>query len=297
MHVFVTGASGLLGSYLCPMLEQSGHEVTWLTRKQPTDPHERQWDPKADTLPREVLDGCDVLVHLAGESIAEGRWNEAKKNRIRESRVHSTNLLAQALTEQEKPATAFIVASAIGYYGDRGDEVLTEASNAGSGFLADVCQEWEAAAEPAKYAGIRTAHIRTGLVLAKEGGALPSMLTPFKFGVGGVIGSGDQYWSWISIKDIARLFQFAVENDSVSGPVNGTAPHPVTNREFTKTLGKVISRPTVLPLPGFAAKLALGEMAEALILASSRVLPEQAEKHDFNFAHPDLEQALRELNL
>lgn len=297
MHVFVTGASGLVGGYLCPMLEQSGHKVTWLTRKQPSDPHERQWDPKAESLPREVLEGCDVLVHLAGEGIAEGRWNEAKKKRIRESRVHSTKLLAKALTEQEKTPTAFVVASAIGYYGDRGDEVLTEESNAGSGFLADVCQEWEAAADPAREAGIRTAHIRTGLVLAKEGGALPSMLTPFKFGVGGVIGSGDQYWSWISIEDIARIFQFAVEDESVSGPVNGTAPQPVTNREFTKTLGKVISRPTVLPLPGFAAKIVLGEMAEALILASSRVLPEQADKHEFKFSHPDLEQALQSLKL
>lgn len=297
MHVFVTGASGLLGKYLVGLLEAAGHQVTGLTRKNATGPGERVWDPSAEALTPSLLEGCESLVHLAGESIADGRWSTAKKQKIRESRVHSTRLLAEAFAAMETPPKSFIVASAIGYYGDRSDEVLTEQSSPGTGFLPEVCEAWEAAADPARAANIRTVHVRTGIVLAKEGGALKAMLTPFKMGVGGIMGNGRQYWSWISLEDIARMFQFAVENEDIAGPINGTSPTPCTNLEFTKALGKAISRPTIFPMPAFAAKIVLGEMAEALILASARVIPEQAEKHNFEFIHADLADALASLKL
>ena len=297
MHVYITGASGLIGKNLVPRLETAGQTVTTLTRRSPTKSTQKQWNPKSDSLDPSLLEGCDVLVHLAGENIGEGRWNAEKKRRIRDSRVHTTDLLAKTIAGMEAKPKAFVVASAIGYYGDRGDEEMTEESPPGEDFLADVCKEWESAADPAREANIRTVHVRTGVVLSKDGGALQKMLLPFKLGAGGVIGDGKQYWSWITVDDIARLFQFAIENDSVSGPINGTAPNPVTNREFTKTLGKVLSRPTIIPMPAFGAKLALGEMAEALILASTRVIPRKAQESSFEFSHPDLESGLRSLNL
>lgn len=292
MQVFVTGANGLIGRELLPRLRSSGHQITRLVRRTSGAADERVWDPAGATLGPQVLDGCDALIHLAGENIGEGRWTEEKKRRIRESRVHSTRLLANAIQAREVPPKAFVVASAIGYYGDRGTEVLTESSPAGHGFLPEVCVEWEQAADPARDR-CRVVHVRTGVVLSRQGGALQQMLLPFKFGVGGVIGSGDQYWSWISLPDIARLFQFALEHDSVRGPINGVAPDAVTNREFTKTLGRVLNRPTVLPMPAFAAKLALGEMAEALILASTRVTPQAAKAAGFDYEHATLESALR----
>ena len=297
MNVFVTGASGLIGKKLVALLELDGHQVTSLTRRKPSKSNERQYDPAAASLDPQILEGCDVLVHLSGESIAEGRWTDAKKKRIRESRVDSTRLLARTIAQLTPQPKAFIVGSAIGFYGDRGDDLLTETSPAGDGFLADVCQEWEAAAEPAREANIRTVHVRTGIVLAKEGGALKAMLTPFKMGVGGIMGNGKQHWSWISIDDIARMFQKAVTDESISGPINGTAPNPVTNKEFTKALGKALSRPTIFPMPAFAAKLVLGEMAEALILSSARVTPEVPTRHGFEFAHPNLDDALASLKL
>lgn len=297
MKIYVTGASGLVGSKLCPMLKEAGHDVISLTRAEPKGDAQKQWDPKAETMDPAVLQGCDVLVHLAGENIADGRWTKQQKQKIHDSRVDSTKLLANTISQMENKPQAFVVASAIGYYGDRGSEVLTEASPPGEGFLPEVCINWEQAADAARDAGVRTVHVRTGVVLAKEGGALKAMLTPFKLGMGGVVGSGEQYWSWISLDDIARLFQFAIENNEVSGPINGTAPNPATNREFTKALGKVLSRPTILPMPKFAAKLALGEMAEALILASAKVTPVKAEDLSFIFNHPELKQALESLNL
>ncbi len=297
MKIFVTGANGLIGKRLVESLRQSGNEVTRLTRRPPTSDDERQWDPQAESMDSSVFSGCDVLVHLAGENIGEGRWNEKKKQRIRESRVASTNLLAKTIAGMTPKPQAFIVASAIGYYGDRSDEVLTEDSTAGEGYLADVCKDWELAADPARDVNIRTAHIRTGVVLAKEGGALKSMLTPFKLGVGGIMGNGKQYWSWISIEDIVRLFQFAVENESVAGAINGTAPNPCTNKEFTKALGKAISRPTIFPMPAFIAKILLGEMAKPLILASARVVPEKAQKLGFEFKQTELVEAFGSLNL
>lgn len=295
MHIFVTGASGLIGQQLVASLEQENHQVTRLTRRQATEPNERQYDPHAEALDPSILNGCDVLVHLAGENIGEGRWTASKKVRIRDSRVKSTSLLANTLANMDKKPQAFVVASAIGYYGDRGSEILTEASSAGEGFLPEVCVEWESAADPARNAGIRTAHVRTGMVLAKDGGALKAMLLPFQLGVGGVMGSGQQYWSWVCLEDIVRLFQHVVLNDSIHGPINGTSPNPVTNREFTKVLGKVLSRPTVLPMPRIGAKLMLGEMAEALILSSARVVPEVVTQSGFEFTYPDLEPSLQHL--
>lgn len=292
MHVLMTGSSGLIGSRLTSLLERAGHQVTRLVRRPPKDPTERQWDPQASKLDPALLAGGEALIHLAGENIASGRWNSSQKQEIRDSRVISTRLLAQAIAAMPQPLKVWGVASAIGYYGDRGDEVLTEESAPGEGFLPEVCQEWEQAADPARD-HCRVVHVRSGMVLSDEGGALKSMLLPFRLGVGGVVGSGAQYWSWISREDAARLFQFVLETDSVSGPVNGVSPQPVTNREFTKTLGRVLRRPTVFPMPAPAARLALGEMADALILASARVVPQVPQESGFTFQHRELEPALR----
>jgi len=292
MRVFVSGGSGLIGEKLMTSLQASGHEVTQLVRRPVKNDFERCWDPGVSQLSASVLEGCEALIHLSGDNIASGRWNDAKKKRIRESRVHTTKLLANCISGMAEPPKSFIVASAIGYYGDRGDDIMTEESAPGKDFLADVCVEWEQAADPARDK-TRVVHVRTGVVLSPDGGALKSMLLPFRLGGGGVVGSGKQYWSWITLDDSAGLFQFATENEHVVGPMNGTAPNPVTNKEFTKILGKVLFRPTILPMPEFAAKLALGEMAEALILASTRVMPEVALQNGYVFKHPTLEQGLR----
>lgn len=296
MHAFLTGSSGLIGKTLQPLLRESGYQITRLVRRPAEKEDERSWDPGVERLSTRTLEGCDVLIHLAGENIAVGRWTEKQKQKIRESRVHSTRILAEAIAGMAQPPKAFIVASATGYYGDRGDEILDEDSPPGEGFLADVCLAWEQAADPCRER-TRVCHVRTGIVLSPDGGALGTMLTPFKLGVGGKVGSGNQYMSWVSIRDAARIFQFAANTDSLVGPVNNVAPHPVTNREFTKTLGKVLFRPTLFPLPGVAAKAVLGEMAEELLLASTRVLPTKATEHGFQFEHPELETALRSLSL
>lgn len=296
MNVFVTGATGLIGSHLVALLQSGGHTITRMVRGSPQSAEERPWDARSSRLNPSTLAGCDVLVHLAGENIGDGRWTTEKKRRIRDSRVQGTRILAEAIREMPQPPAAFITASAIGFYGDRGDEVLTESSPPGEGFLSDVCREWEAAADPARER-TRVVHVRTGVVLSREGGALARMLTPFKLGVGGVVGSGKQWWSWISLQDAARLFQFVVDHADISGPINGVSPQPVTNAEFTRVLGKTLGRPTLFPLPAFVAKLALGEMAEALILSSARVQPEVALAHGFACEHPDLASALRAQNL
>lgn len=284
MKTLVTGSSGLVGSALVPFLQSAGHEVSSLRRPQ-------QWDPEKGTIDRAVLEGVDVVVHLAGENIASRRWTAAQKARIRDSRVKGTKLIAEALTNQK----VLVSASATGYYGDRGSELLREDSAPGIGFLADVCRQWESATDAATRKGIRVVHLRTGIVLSPRGGALGKMHLPFKLGVGGKIGSGQQYWSWISIDDECAAILHCIEATGLHGPVNLVSPAPVTNLEFTKTMGRALSRPTIFPMPAFAARLALGEMADELLLASARVEPAKLLASRFGFKHRELEPALRYL--
>lgn len=295
MKILISGASGLIGSALKTALSARGDRVLSLTRRNARNNSEITWDPSSDTLDPSPLTNIDGIIHLAGENIASRRWTTAQKARIRDSRVQGTTLLAQTLASISPPPKVFISASAIGYYGNRDDEILTEASQPGEGFLPDVSIAWENAAKSATEAGIRTVHPRIGLVLSPEGGALGKMLLPFKLGLGGIIGSGNQYMSWITLDDLVSLFLFAIDDESISGAINAVSPTPVTNREFTKTLGRALSRPTIFPLPAFAAKLALGEMADALLLASTRVISSRLENTNFSFAHPHLEPALRHL--
>ncbi|HET7113332.1 MAG TPA: TIGR01777 family oxidoreductase, partial [Pyrinomonadaceae bacterium] len=236
-----------------------------------------------------------AVVHLAGENIAEGRWTSEKKRAIRESRVKGTALLSETLATLHKPPSVFLSASAIGYYGNRGDESLTESSPPGNDFLAGVCQEWEKATTPAAEKEIRTVRARFGIILAEDGGALAKMLTPFRMGIGGRIGDGKQWMSWISLDDVVGAIQFMLHDRFVNGPVNFVAPHPVTNAEFTKTLGRVLSRPTFFPVPAFGVRLAFGEMADALLLSSQRVVPEVLQSGGFGFNWPRLELTLKHL--
>lgn len=291
MKIMVTGATGLVGSRLVPLLKQEGHEVVTLTRRTPRSSTERQWDP-GGILPAGTLQGIEVIVHLAGENIGDGRWTAAKKQRIRDSRVVGTRLLAEAAAATGGAVKAFLCASAIGFYGHRGNEELTEASPVGSGFLAEVCRDWEAATEPARQAGVRVVQLRMGVVLSAAGGALAKMLLPFKMGVGGVVGSGSQYMSWLTVDEAARIYAFAVQHPDLQGPVNAVAPQAVTNTEFTKALGRVLHRPTVFPLPAFAARLAFGEMADELLLGSTRVIPTRLQVAGYQFQSPEIESAL-----
>lgn len=291
MHIAVTGAGGLVGSTLVPLLTTGGHRVTRLVRRAAGE-GEATWDP-ASGIAAAALDGVDALVHLAGESIAAARWTAAVKQRIRDSRVQGTRLLSEALASSPLPPKVLVCASAIGFYGDRGAEELTEESAAGTGFLADVVRDWELATVSARTAGVRVVNLRLGVVLSRDGGALAKMLLPFKLGAGGRVGDGRQYWSWISIDDAAGAIYHALMTGDLSGPVNAVSPHPVTNIEFTKTLGRVLRRPTVFPMPAFAARLALGEMADDLLLASARVFPRQLERTGYPFRQPLLETALR----
>ncbi|GAB4152018.1 MAG: TIGR01777 family oxidoreductase [Planctomycetaceae bacterium] len=296
LRILVTGSSGLVGSNLIPFLTGGGHTVCRLVRsKNQTGDDALYWNPKSGEVDAGSLEGFDAVVHLAGENIASGRWTQARKARIRDSRVEGTRLLAEALASLKNPPKVLVCASAIGYYGDRGDEELTEQSPPGEGFLSDVCQEWEAAANPAREAGIRVAHMRFGVILSPRDGALKKMLLPFKMGVGGILGNGRQYWSWIGIDDVIGSIHHAIGTESLEGPVNAVSPQPVTNREFTKTLGRVLKRPTIFPMPGFVAKTLLGEMAEALLLSSARVLPNRLMETNYEFRHSNLEDCLRHL--
>lgn len=291
MHVAVTGASGLVGSTLLPLLSTGRHQVTRLVRRAAGE-GEATWDPASGVEPS-ALEGVDAVVHLAGENIAAARWTAAAKQRIRDSRVQGTRVLSETLSRSPRPPKVLVSASAIGFYGNRGDEELTEDSAAGAGFLAEVVRDWEAATEPARAAGIRVVNLRFGVILSPRGGALAKMLLPFKLGAGGRVGDGRQYWSWISIDDAAGAIYHSMMADGLSGPVNAVAPHAVRNSEFTETLGRVLRRPTILPMPAFAARLALGEMADDLLLASARVIPRQLERTDYVFRQPTLELALR----
>jgi hypothetical protein len=296
MNIVVSGSSGLVGSALVPELSAARHNVKRLVRRAPSGKlAEVRWNPAGGELDTAVVEGCDAVIHLAGESIAAGRWTMAKKARIRDSRVRSTALLAEALARTKKAPKVMVCASAIGYYGSRGDELLTEDSPAGSGFLAGVCREWEAAAAPAFRKGIRVVHLRFGVVLSRRGGALAKMLLPFWLGAGGRIGSGRQYMSWIAIGDAVGAIQYAMENEALRGPVNAVAPNPVTNQEFTLALGRALRRPTLFPMPELAARLLFGEMADALLLSSTRVVPERLKSAGYRFRHPALDAALRHL--
>lgn len=292
MHVAITGATGLIGSALAPSLTAGGHQVTRVTRRPQPAPG-LTWNPAAGELDPDDLRGVDAIVHLAGEPIASGRWTKRRKQRIRNSRVQGTALLARTLAEMEDGPRVLVVSSGIDYYGDRDDEVLTEDSGPGEGFLTEVCVAWEAAADPARDAGVRVVHLRTGMVLSARGGALPKLLLPFRLGVGGRFGSGRQYWSWIAIDDMVALIDHALTSPDLSGPANAVAPAPVTNAEFTRILAAVLSRPAILPVPRFAPRLVLGELADTLLFASQRAFPERAEADGFVFAHANLEEALR----
>ena len=293
MKILISGRSGLVGSALASFLTSGGHEVVALSRS-PSKPGQIHWDPEHGVLDAAELEGFDAVVHLAGESVAR-RWTAAQKRCIRDSRVKGTRLLSETLARLDRPPRTLVCASAIGYYGDRGSEILTEESPPGTGFLPDVCREWEAAADAARQKGVRVVHVRIGVVLTPKGGALAQMLTPFKLGAGGVIGSGEQFWSWIVLDDLVGAIHHALATESLTGPVNATSPNPVTNREFTKTLGRVIRRPTILPMPAFAARLALGQMADELLLASARVLPQRLLATNYAFRDPELEGALRRM--
>lgn len=293
MRLLISGASGLLGSELQPFLRRAGHDVNHLSRtRDGKECCNFYWDPYAETLDDLALEGVEAVIHLSGQNIAR-RWTSAQKRAIRKSRAQTTRFLCKAIANYEEPPKTLICASAIGYYGDRGDELLDESSAPGSGFLAEVTREWEAAAAPAAEQGIRVVNLRIGVVLSRKGGALAKMLLPFKLGVGGKIGGGDQYWSWVAIDDVVGAIGHALTNESLSGPVNAVAPNPATNAEFTRALGKTLSRPTIMPLPRFAARLALGEMADALLLASARVAPKKLLESGYQFRHPRLEEALR----
>ncbi len=294
MDVLVTGASGLIGSALLPALVQAGHRPVRLTRAAATD-GEVGWDPNAGTIDATKLDGIGAVIHLAGAGIGDHRWTDQYKREILESRTKGTDLLARTLASLSNRPSVLLSGSAIGFYGDRGDEELTEQDPAGSGFLAEVCVAWEAATKPAEDAGIRVAHLRTGIVLSTKGGALKKQLPLFKAFVGGRFGSGDQWQSWISIDDEVAAIVHLLDHD-VRGPVNLTAPNPVTNTTFTKTLGNVLKRPTAIPIPSFGPKLLLGsELADSLLFSGQRVLPGVLDQSEYAFRHPELDGALRSL--
>jgi uncharacterized protein (TIGR01777 family) len=292
MKVLVSGASGLVGSALAPSLTGAGHTVRRLVRSEPSGESEFRWDPDSGGLDPAALDGVDAVVHLAGETIA-GRWTAAKKERILKSREQGTSLLSEALARLERPPSALVCASGVDYYGDRGTEELTEESSPDGGFLAEVVKRWEAASEPAARAGIRVVPLRFGIVLSRDGGALRAMLVPFRLGLGGKFGNGRQYMSWIAIDDLVRVIERAIEDERLSGPVNAVAPGPVTNEEFTRTLGRVLRRPALFRVPGFALRLALGQFAVEGLLTGQRVVPARLRRVGHEFAHPELEEALR----
>jgi uncharacterized protein len=293
MKILLSGSNGLVGSELKNDLTNKGHNVISLIRNKNHESNSSvYWDYENKILDLDNLNEIDCVIHLAGENISAKRWTEKQKKKILESRTQSTNFLIKSISKLERKPHSFICSSAIGYYGNRGEEVLIEESEKGTGFLSDVCQDWERCTLPAKEAGMRVVNLRFGVVLSEKGGALKKMLLPFKFGVGGKIGTGKQYISWISIEDTIRVIDFCLKNDKINGPINVVAPNPVTNYELTKSLGKILNRPTLFPLPAFAARLVLGEMADELLLASTRVEPAILLKYGFDFKHTALDKAL-----
>lgn len=300
MKVLISGATGMVGTALSEELRGAGHEVTTLSRSKPSSGDTVRWDPSRRSVDSSRLEGHDAAVHLAGESIVGSnpvteRWTPQKKARIMDSRRQGTTFLAETLAKLSEKPKVLVSASAVGYYGDRGNELLREDSGPGSDFLAEVCKAWEASADAAREAGIRVVHPRIGIVLSTQGGALGATLPIFKLGGGGKIGSGRQYWSWVALDDLVGSIRHALENEAVEGPMNVGSPNPTTNAEYTKVLGEVLGRPTFLPLPAPAARLMLGEVADALLLASARMEPAKLEATNYEFRHPELEGALRHI--
>lgn len=289
MRIAVSGASGLIGSALVPALEAEGHEVLRLVRREPRGSTEVGWDPDGGTIDAAGLAEVAAIVHLASENVGQ-RWSKKRREEILHSRVKSTRLLAETVASLS-PQPALVSASAIGFYGVLGDEIVDESSPRGRGFLAGVAQAWEEAAEPARAAGARVAHLRCGLVLSRRGGALARLLTPFKLGAGGRVGDGRQWWSWVTLSDTVAAYRYAVESD-LSGPVNVVAPGAVRNGEFVKALGRALHRPAVIPLPAFAVRSAFGQMGEEMLLGGQHVTPTVLEEHGFGFAQPTLDEAL-----
>jgi uncharacterized protein (TIGR01777 family) len=291
MKIAISGASGLIGSALLSAFESDGHDVVRLVRRGSGAAEEVAWDPSSGTLDPSALQGVEAIVNLSGATIGK-RWTDSRRREILESRVKATGLLARTAAELEPRPAVLVTAGGIGIYGDRGDEIITEESDLGSGFLADVARAHEAAADPAREAGIRVVGLRQGIVLSKDGGALQKMLTPFKLGLGGRVGSGKQWWSWVSLDDVVSAYRFVLASD-LAGGVNATSPNPATSAQFTKALGKVLGRPTVFPLPEIAVKTLFGKMGEGTLLEGQRALPSRLLDAGFAFAHPEIEGALR----
>jgi len=294
MKILITGSSGLIGSALVPVLVASGHDVGRLLRRQDQN-RSPYWSPESGTIDLQDFKEPDVVIHLAGDNISDGRWTPVKKLRIVDSRVKGTRFLADALAQLSRKPQLFISGSAIGFYGDPKEMLLDEAAPQGSGFLSELCRQWEDATTPAVKAGIRVVNIRTGMVLSQSGGGLKKMLLPFTLGLGGILGDGNQYMSWISINDVVGAIEYLITDDTIHGPVNLVSPTPVTNSVFTKTLGSVLHRPTILPMPAFAARIVFGDMADELLLASTRVVPKKLIDSGYRFCHPHLGDALRQL--
>ncbi len=292
-RILVSGASGPIGAALVPALKAGGATVTRLVRSSAGGADQIAWDPSRPLSP-DLVSGFDAVIHLAGESIV-GRWTAAKKRRILDSRTQGTGHLAEAAAKASPLPRLFISASAVGFYGSRGDEVLREDSSSGEGFAAEICRQWEAAARPAAKAGIRTAQMRIGVVMSADGGALPEMLTPFRLGLGGRLGNGRQWWPWVSVRDVVGAIRYVLDHESLSGPVNTVAPNPVSNAEFTRILASVLKRPALFPMPAFAVRLLFGEMGIELFLGSQRVEPAKLVGSGYQFQHPELKNALEEI--
>ncbi|MGA9813923.1 MAG: TIGR01777 family oxidoreductase [Terriglobales bacterium] len=292
-RILVSGSSGPIGTTLVRSLKASGAAVTRLVRKAAAGPDQITWDPDRPLSP-DLVSGFDAIIHLAGESIV-GRWTAAKKRRILESRVQGTSHLAEAAAQASPQPRVFISASAVGFYGNRGDEILREDSGSGEDFASEICRKWEAAAEPAAKAGIRTAQMRIGVVMSADGGALPKMLTPFRMGLGGRLGNGRQWWAWVSVRDVVGAIEHVLNHESLSGPVNTVAPNPVSNAEFTRILASVLKRPAIFPMPAFVVRLIFGEMGVELFLGSQRAEPAKLVASGYQFQHPELKSALKEI--
>lgn len=293
MKIAVTGASGLLGRELFPHLIKAGYTPIPIVRTRDQSGEAIYWNPELEEIEAEKLEGVHAVIHLAGEPVAGSLWSPAQKERIRSSRVQGTGLLSKTLASLDKKPGTLLCASAIGFYGDQGAAELTEESPPGKGFLPEVCQEWEQSANPAREAGIRVVHLRIGVVLSRYGGALKKMIPPFKWGAGGILGNGEQYWSWVALEDVLGAINHLLRHEELSGPFNCTAPQPATNREFTKALGAALNRPTCLPVPAFAVRTLFGEMGKEVLLASSKVLPKRLEESGYQFQHTEIEAAIR----